>query len=227
MGCLAAGRRLDVVVPESIIPSETAASTPTPASRRRQPSNGASEQKAMPAPTPASALSVPALTTQAGADAVDLHWTGVSGALRYELMALVAFDIFTRPATGAYSLISNQMQCQKMFAAACIPGFHRLYEQISQSLTPLCQIRSNYLDFLSLPSTSLSDVSITTQLPLTHTLVPSWELHQFERGPACLLPVAAGSQANWQYPIKPFDAQAGRRQFAIAVVGLKELYYTF
>ncbi|MCZ0938120.1 MAG: fibronectin type III domain-containing protein [Caldilineaceae bacterium] len=39
-----------------------------------------------PTPTAASALPVPRLTAQAGADAIDLRWTEVSGAVRYELM---------------------------------------------------------------------------------------------------------------------------------------------
>ena len=68
------------------VPTLTATSTPTPASGGRgQSSNGESEQTATPTPTPASALSVPALTAQAGADAIELRWTEVSGAARYEL----------------------------------------------------------------------------------------------------------------------------------------------
>ncbi len=48
----------------------------------------ATQTTATPTPTAtaASALPVPQLTAQAGADAVELRWTGVSGAARYELM---------------------------------------------------------------------------------------------------------------------------------------------
>ena len=76
---------LTVVVPESATPTATATPTPTPPGRdRRLSGDGAPELTAT--PTPASALSVPTLTAQARTGAVELRWTEVSGAVRYELM---------------------------------------------------------------------------------------------------------------------------------------------
>ena len=76
---------LTVIVPESATPTATATPTPTPAAGGGGLSgDGAPELTAT--PTPASAPSVPQLTAQAGANAVELRWTEVSGAARYELM---------------------------------------------------------------------------------------------------------------------------------------------
>ena len=76
---------LTVIVPESATPSATATPTPTPpAGGGGLSGDGAPELTAT--PTPASVLSVPKLTAQSGADAVELRWTEVSGAARYELM---------------------------------------------------------------------------------------------------------------------------------------------
>ncbi|MCY4061173.1 MAG: fibronectin type III domain-containing protein [Chloroflexi bacterium] len=82
-------------VPSTATPTATPTSAPpgfqtptptaTPANRGRGLSgDGAPELTAT--PTPASALSVPQLTAQASANAVELRWTEVSGAVRYELM---------------------------------------------------------------------------------------------------------------------------------------------
>ncbi|MDE0199489.1 MAG: hypothetical protein OXH93_00230 [Caldilineaceae bacterium] len=76
---------LTVIVPESATPTATATPTPTPAAGGGGLSgDGAPELTAT--PTPASALPVPQLTAQAGTGAVELRWTEVSGAVRYELM---------------------------------------------------------------------------------------------------------------------------------------------
>ncbi|MXX26558.1 MAG: hypothetical protein F4Z82_14075 [Caldilineaceae bacterium SB0668_bin_21] len=70
-------------MPESA--TATGTPTPTPPGRdRRLSDDGAPELTAT--PTPASALPVTQLTAQAGANAVELSWTEVSGAVRYELM---------------------------------------------------------------------------------------------------------------------------------------------
>ncbi len=50
------------------------------------PAGGTSTVTPTPTADPASALPVPALTAQAGANAVGLRWTEVAGAVRYELM---------------------------------------------------------------------------------------------------------------------------------------------
>ena len=71
--------------PESATPTATATPTPTPANRGRRLSDGGAPELTA-TPTPASSPPVPQLTAQAGADAVELRWTEVSGAARYELM---------------------------------------------------------------------------------------------------------------------------------------------
>ncbi len=67
---------LTVVVPESGLPTATA--TPTPTATAESGQAGADESR--------SATSAARLTAQAGANAVELRWNAVSGAVRYELM---------------------------------------------------------------------------------------------------------------------------------------------
>ncbi len=67
---------LTVVVPESGLPTATA--TPTPTATAESGQAGADESR--------SATSAAGLTAQAGANAVELRWNAVSGAVRYELM---------------------------------------------------------------------------------------------------------------------------------------------
>ena len=67
---------LTVVVPESGLPTATA--TPTPTATAESGQAGADESR--------SATSAAGLTAQAGANAVELRWNAVSGAVRYDLM---------------------------------------------------------------------------------------------------------------------------------------------
>ncbi|MXX26737.1 MAG: fibronectin type III domain-containing protein [Caldilineaceae bacterium SB0668_bin_21] len=99
-------------VPSTATPTATPTSAPpgfqtptptaTPANRgRRLSDGGAPELTATPTPTPASVLPVPKLTAQAGADAVELRWPEVSGAVRYELMVWWDAETGWQPIGGA------------------------------------------------------------------------------------------------------------------------------
>ena len=66
----------------------TATATHTPAATASQPSDSSASSAVDPTPTPSptvAALSVPVLTAQAAEDGVELSWTTVHGATRYEL----------------------------------------------------------------------------------------------------------------------------------------------
>ena len=70
-------------------PTATATATHTPAATTGQPSDSSAAFAADPTPTPSptvAVLSAPVLTAQAAEDGVELSWTTVHGATRYELL---------------------------------------------------------------------------------------------------------------------------------------------
>ena len=70
-------------------PTATATATHTPAATTGQPSDSSAASAAEPTPTPSptvAVLSAPVLTAQAAEDGVELSWTTVHGATRYELL---------------------------------------------------------------------------------------------------------------------------------------------